>query len=49
MEDNTSSEQKRPARMAASDIIVAYLLAGLIVVWLLAYAYFAARAWIGRS
>ncbi len=29
-------------------MIVAYLLAGLIVVWVLAYAYFAVRAWIGR-
>ena len=48
MENNTSSGGKRPARMGTSDTIVAYLLAGLIVVWLLAYTYFAARAWIGR-
>ena len=47
MEENTSGEA-RPAKTGASDMLVAYLLATLIFVWLLAYAYFAARAWIGR-
>jgi hypothetical protein len=48
MEDNIPSEERRPANLRASDTLIAYLLAALIFVWLLAYAYFAARAWIGR-
>jgi hypothetical protein len=48
MEEKDSSEEKQSGKTGTSDTIVAYLLAGLIAVWVVAYAYFAIRAWIGR-
>lgn len=49
MENNRPSEDQRPAKAGTSDVMVAYLLAGLIAIWLLAYAFFAIRAWMGRT
>jgi hypothetical protein len=48
MEEKDSFEEKRAGKTGANDTVVAYLLAGLIAVWVVAYAFFAVRAWIGR-
>jgi hypothetical protein len=35
------------AKAGLSDKISAYLLAGMIAIWLAAYVFFAIRAWLG--